>query len=99
MRRDGAGKITLRFPRHFLFIAALHADRFVLEKLYRNGATAMTKNQDLSNKQFERDTIEYRTASDARRIELEKKWGARSDYFREAEAAGNDALTFLDIAY
>lgn len=56
-------------------------------------------NQNLSNKQFELDGIEYRTASNVRRIELEQKWGARSDYFREAEAAGDDALTFLDVDY
>jgi hypothetical protein len=53
----------------------------------------------LTNKQFELDGIEYRTATPKRQIELERKWGARADYFREAKAAGDDALTFLDVDY
>jgi hypothetical protein len=58
-----------------------------------------TKATDLSNKAFKLDAIEYRTASNKRCIELEPKWGARSDYFRRASEMDNDHLTFLDIAY
>lgn len=38
---------------------------------------------DLSEEAFRAETEEYRTASRERRIELEAKWGARADYFRE----------------
>lgn len=53
-----------------------------------------------SNDQFQADALEYRTADRARRIELENKWGARSDYFRVEESTdANDELTWLDISY
>lgn len=54
----------------------------------------------MTNEQFQLDAFEYRTASAARRAELEKKWGARADYFRpEPGTEANYELTWLDIAY
>jgi hypothetical protein len=38
---------------------------------------------DRSPEAFAAEGMEYRTASRERRIELEAKWGARADYFRE----------------
>ncbi len=53
--------------------------------------------EKLTNEQFELDGLEYRTASEERRAELEAKWGARAAYFTRAE--DNDSPTWLDIDY
>ncbi|QIG67624.1 hypothetical protein EVB51_007 [Rhizobium phage RHph_Y17] len=53
---------------------------------------------NLTNAQFVRDTLEYKTASRARRIQLETKWGPRAGALRDA-ASFDDVQEGDDRAY
>lgn len=46
-----------------------------------------------SNEDFARDGETYKTADRYTQMRLEKKWGARADYFRPAD---DDALFFCN---
>lgn len=53
---------------------------------------------DMSDKAFQRDTEEYRTASSDRQVALEKKWGPRSAYFRKAKRKVDEAVVPSSVA-